>query len=172
MPAAISGHPIIRNATNASGWTMSREASCTSKPAPTRRLAQRILRSVKDVSMLLLLLPELVVFERGDVVNELVAAAGGAGELIGFDAAQEVRRLVVRGAFFKPARAQVAVETLAVLKGIVQFDGFRFGGAHNVLHVEVAESADLGFHGAEHGVFGVAGVAGLVARDAVVLEVG
>src|SRR5215470_10039508 len=64
----------------------------------------------------------------------------------------------------------VTVQALAVVVGLVEPDFFGFGRRPQVVDVHVTEAAELCFESAEHGVIRVAGVAGLVRWDAMILE--
>ena len=55
----------------------------------------------------------------GRVVDSVVAAAGNAGNLICFDGGQQVGIGIMDGAFFKGARAQMTMQALAVVIGLV-----------------------------------------------------
>jgi hypothetical protein len=77
----------------------------------------------------------------------------------------------MHGAFFEGTYSRVAVETFAIVVRLVELDIGGFGRMAEVIHVDVAEAADFRLDGAEHGVVGMAGVAGFVGGNTVVLIV-
>ena len=72
--------------------------------------------------------------------------------------------------FFKGAHSRVAVETLAVVEGCVELDVSRLWHLPDVLHINVAQSAKFGVGSTEHGVVRMAGIAGMIARNEIVLK--
>src|SRR5713226_5454830 len=74
----------------------------------------------------------------------------------------------MRGSLFERARAGMAVETLAVIVGVVETD--RCCGGSDVLHINMAQASQLRFEVAVEHVVRMAGVASLVRRDAMMLK--
>src|SRR5260370_27424634 len=66
----------------------------------------------------------------------------------------------------------MTMEALPIVVGVVELDLCRRRWSGEVIDVDVAQPAQLGFGGAEHRVAGVAGVTGLVRWYPMVLEVG
>ena len=81
-----------------------------------------------------------------------------------------VRILGVLRLLFEGAHAGVAVQAFAVVESGVEPDVCGFWDRADVLHINVAQPAEFGVEGAEHGVVGMAGVAGVIAGDKIVLE--
>src|SRR4029077_19822342 len=100
-------------------------------------------------------------------MHRVVASAGQTG---GFIALEGIKNGHVNGVALEGARPEVAVEALAIVVRRVELDGMR--DRANVLDINVAQAAQLGPHAAIENVIGMAGVAGLIGRNAVVLKVG
>src|SRR5260370_6739988 len=66
----------------------------------------------------------------------------------------------------------MTMQAFPIVVGVVQLDLFRRRWSREVIDVDVAQPAQLGFGGAEHRVAGVAGVTGLVRWYPMGLEVG
>jgi hypothetical protein len=71
---------------------------------------------------------------------------------------------------FKGARSSVTVQALAIVVGIVESQ--RRLSLAEVLHIDVPQTPNLGADRSVHDVIGVAGIAGLIARDARILKMG
>src|SRR5262249_39466388 len=73
--------------------------------------------------------------------------------------------------FLEGTSSGMAMETLAIVVRLIEFDLRGLRGLSEVIDVKVSQAAYLGFETAEHRVVGVAGVAGFVRRNAVILVV-
>jgi hypothetical protein len=105
-------------------------------------------------------------------VHHFVAAAGEAREFVGFDGGEKSGIGVVDGAFFEGARTEVAVQTLAIVERVVKANVLGRGRRAEIVNVDMAEAVHFGSKVAKHGVSGMAGEAGFLGRDAMVLKVG
>src|SRR5580658_2196070 len=110
-------------------------------------------------------LPKLYVAELVDIVEGIVAPAGGTRNLIRFQVAHHG---CVRGTLFKRARPGMAVQAFPVVVGLVKADGVH--RRSKPVDIDVVQPFHLGMYGAKHGVIGMAGVAGLVRGDSMILE--
>ncbi len=115
--------------------------------------------------------PEGHIFQRGYIVNGVVATAGDAGQLISCGLRQHFWIFVVGGSFFIFAHAGVAMQALAIVVGGVELDFLRLGNFPQILHQHVVHTTPFRFVVAEEGVVGVAGKAGVIGRHEMVLEV-
>ena len=103
-----------------------------------------------------------------DVVDHVMASGGDTRHLVALDVVHE------RGMccpLLKIARAGMAMQAFAVVKRVIEADGLlRFA---EVLHVDMMQATDFGRDATRiKSVVGVAGIACLVTRNTVVLEVG
>ena len=64
----------------------------------------------------------------------------------------------VRPCFFKLPHPLMAVQAFAVVIRNVEFDFIECRNGSGLLNPQMAQAADLGVHGAKHGVVGVAGL--------------
>ena len=71
---------------------------------------------------------------------------------------------------FEGAHSGVAVQALAVVEGGVELDVGRLWHFAEVLHINVPQPAKFGVDGAEHSVVRVAGVAGMIAGNKIILK--
>src|SRR3984893_9282314 len=92
--------------------------------------------------------------------------------LVGLGGGEQVRIGGVDRTFLERARTEVAVQTLAIVERVVETDGLGSWRSAEIVHIHVLEAMHLGAKAAKHRVVGVAGVAGLVGGNAVVLKVG
>ena len=93
-----------------------------------------------------------------------------AGKLVAFDIGHCLRVGGMDNALFKAARSLMAMEAFAIVVWVIKFHGQLRPG--DILRINVVQPAELGFEASKHGVISVAGVAGLVARHAPILEMG
>ena len=98
-----------------------------------------------------------------------MATARYAGHLV---AGELISNCGMDGVAFKRAGSRVAVQAFAIVVGLVELDIFGPGGSAEILDVDVAQASELGAKSSIKAVIGVAGVAGFVGRDAMVLEMG
>jgi hypothetical protein len=62
------------------------------------------------------------------------------------------------------------MEALAIVEGSVELDVGGLWDMAEVLHINVAQAAEFGVDGAEHGVVRMAGIAGMIAGNEIVLK--
>jgi hypothetical protein len=107
------------------------------------------------------------VIEILDVMHRIVASAGQTRCLI---ALEGIKNGHVNGVALEGARAEVAMKALAIVVRRIELDRIR--DRADVLDINVAQAAELGPHAAIENVIGMAGVAGFIGGNAVVLKVG
>jgi hypothetical protein len=96
-----------------------------------------------------------------------MTAAGQTRCLI---ALERIKNGHVNGVALEGARPEVAVQALAIVERVVELDRVR--DRADILHINVTQAAQLGPNAAVENVIGMAGVAGFIGRNAVVLKVG
>jgi hypothetical protein len=64
----------------------------------------------------------------------------------------------------------MAMETLSVVIGVVKLNVLRGWRRLEVVHIDMFQSAELCLHSSKHRVVGVARIAGIFGRNAVILE--
>src|SRR5215813_8067292 len=99
-------------------------------------------------------------------MNQLMATARDAGELVALDGRHRLRIRGMDSAFFEIARSSMAMQAFPVVEGLIKPDGV--GRRRDVLLVYVLQSPQLGANSAKKCIVGVAGVTGKLARHAVV----
>lgn len=105
-------------------------------------------------------------------MHHFVAAAGKAREFVSFDGGEQGRVGGVDGAFFEGAGAEVAVEALAIVEGVIEANVLGRGRRAEIVNVDVPEPVHFGANVAKHGVGGMAGEARCVGGNAMILEMG
>src|ERR1700692_719271 len=73
--------------------------------------------------------------------------------------------------FFKDTHSGVTVEALAIVEGRVELDVSRLWDLSEVLHINVAQATKLCVDRTEQGVVRMAGIAGMIAGNEIVLKV-
>jgi hypothetical protein len=66
--------------------------------------------------------------------------------LAGLDALKQIRCLVVFGILLKVARPQVAMQALAIIVGLIEFNLLRFGNCPEILDLEMAKALEFRAH--------------------------
>ena len=94
-----------------------------------------------------------------------VATARNARNLVRHEGGHRRHAVKIR---LEVARTCMAVQALRVVVRAVQMD--HLGGTAHILHVNVPQALELVLQGTVHGVVRVAGVAGLIRLDEVVLK--
>src|SRR5579859_2747445 len=103
-------------------------------------------------------------------MHYIMTTGGHARKFVAFDRGHRLRIGIMDRALFKAARAQVAVQALAIIEGFVEFN--RICGRSNVVLVSVLQAAELVMKRAIDGVVGVTRVASVIARYTCILKVG
>ena len=110
-------------------------------------------------------LPKLCLFERVDIVEGVMAAARSARNLVRFQIVHHCH--VCR--IFKRARPGMAVQAFAIVVSAVKVNGILRGS--EPVDIDMVQALKFGVNCAEHRVISVAGIAGRVRVNPVVLEV-
>src|SRR5579875_275583 len=100
-----------------------------------------------------------------------MAIAGHAGHLVGLDFCHHVRCFTVARLLFKRSRAEVAMETLAIIVGGIKLDLVGLRNSSEILDINVVKASEFCMKGTEQRVVRMAGVTSVVARHEVVLKV-
>ena len=73
-------------------------------------------------------------------------------------------------ALFERTRPQMAMETFSIVVGFVQLDILRAGFLFKVVNIQMPQATEFGLESSEHRVVGMAGVAGFVGGNAMILK--
>src|SRR5262249_40715558 len=119
-----------------------------------------------SVSLSWLRAPFLQAIHLSGIVNHVMTAGADAGHLVALDV---VHQGGMGCSLLKVARAQMAMQALAVIERVIELDGL-LRRAY-VLRVNVVQAAEFGVDAAGvEGVIGVAGITSLIMGHAVILE--
>jgi hypothetical protein len=115
-------------------------------------------------------LPECRVAKISYIVDNIVTTTGRAGELIGCRKREHVRGFVMGRRFLVRTRSGVAMQAFAIVVGRVEFDFPGLWYFSQILYQDMVHAPPLRFVIPEHRVIGVAGEAGMIARDEAILK--
>lgn len=121
--------------------------------------------------MSLFFLPESRILQVVNVVNDIVAIAGHAGHLIGFDPCHHIWRLVVMRFLFECSRGEMAVEALTIIVWRIEIDLVGLRNHSEIFDINVMQASKFCMKGTEQSVVRMAGVTGVVSGHEVVLKV-